>query len=250
MLSILNNSTGSSIGIIFYITNDQHFPIRYHYDLVVVVIAHYLLQSIQMYNFQFLTWCSSIFALSTPPTMTNTDEHNTKTQLICKNVAPVCLRLFLLVLVCGFRVGSVFSCFSVLFLVVPCFFLFVSGCCWFPLVFPVVSCVFLFFRFPVFFWIVLFFQFSLFFQCFHGFPGLSWCSLLFLFFPGFPCVSNFVPSFSWFSWCSLFFQFLFLVFLLCSVFFVFSSFVMIFLAFPDCSWFSCFAGFPNFPFVS
>ena len=140
MLSILNNSTGSSIGIIFYITNDQHFPIRYHYDLVVVVIAHYLLQSIQMYNFQFWTWCSSIFALSTPPTMTNTDEHNTKTQLICKNDAPVCLRLFLLVLVCGFRVGSVVSCF----------FCFVPGCSlffplrfWLLLVSPCVSCGFL-----------------------------------------------------------------------------------------------------------
>ena len=190
MLSILNNSTGSSIGIIFYITNDQHFPIRYHYDLVVVVIAHYLLQSIQMYNFQFLTWCSSIFALSTPPTMTNTDEHNTKTQLICKNVAPVCLRLFLLVLVCGFRVGSVFSCF----------FCFVPGCSllfplrfWLLLVSPCVSCGFS--CFPFFQVSCLFLDFPVFsvflvFQCFHGFPGLSWCSLLFLFFPGFPCVSN------------------------------------------------------------
>ena len=203
-----------------------------------------------MYNFQFLTWCSSIFALSTPPTMTNTDEHNTKTQLICKNVAPVCLRLFLLVLVCGFRVGSVFSCF----------FCFVPGCSlffplrfWLLLVSPCVSCGFL--CFPFFQVSCLFLDFPVFsvFLVFPMFPWFSWFVLVFIAFPvlsWFSLCFKFRSEFSWFSWCSLFFQFLFLVFLLCSGFVVFSSFVMVFLAFPDCSWFSCFAGFPNFPFVS
>ena len=127
MLMNSNTSSVSYICIIFHIATDHHLLIGCHYYLVVVVIAHYFLKSIQMCNFQFLTWCSS----STPPTMSNTDEHNNKTQLICKNVAPVCLFLFLLVLVCGvfilFTAFLVFSWFSWIILL-SWFFCFCSCC--------------------------------------------------------------------------------------------------------------------------
>ena len=193
-----NTSYVSHICIIFYISTDHNLLIGCHYDLVVVVIAHYFLKSIQMCNFQFLTWCSS----STPPTMSNTDEHNNKTQLICKNVAPVCL--FLLVLVCGFRARSGLLVFPVLLLVVSCFFLPFLAFPGFPLLFSGcsgLSCFFL-----GFFWFFLNFPgFSLFSQFFHSFPGLFWMFLIFITFPGF------VPGFSVFP--------AFLVFVVFSVLF-------------------------------
>ena len=138
----------------------------------------------QVYNFQFLTQCSSIFASSTPPMLTNTDAHN-KTQLICKSVAPEGLRLllFLLVFVCGLRAGSGFLVcpgLPILFLVVLCFFV-VSCFSWFPFAF-IFNCL-------VCSWCSCFFWVS----CFSlVFPVFSWFVLV-------------VPGFHCFSWFILFF---------------------------------------------
>ena len=203
----------------------------------------------QVYNFQFLTQCSSIFASSTPPMLTNTDAHNNKTQLICKSVAPEGLRLllFLLVFVCGLRAGSGFLVcpgLPILFLVVLCFFV-VSCVSWFPFVFIL--------NFLVCSWCSCFFWVSCVFPCFSSFflvcPGCSWFSLLFLVY----------PVFSWCSWFCLkyfcFFLFFlvfvvsscfFLVFLFCSGFVVFASFLMVFLVFPGFPGFPRFSGFPVF----
>ena len=95
--------------------------------------------------------------------MSNTDEHNNKTQLICKNVAPVCLLLFLLVLVCGFRARSGLLVFPVLLLVVSCFFLSFLAFPGFPLLFSGfsgLSCFLLvfFLVLPEFLWFLLVFS--------------------------------------------------------------------------------------------
>ena len=95
--------------------------------------------------------------------MSNTDEHNNKTQLICKNVAPVCLFLFLLVLVCGFRARSGLLVFPVLLLVVSCFFLSFLAFPGFPLLFSGfsgLSCFLLgfFLVLPEFLWFFLVFS--------------------------------------------------------------------------------------------
>ena len=139
------------------------------------------------YKFQFLTRCSSILASSAPPTMSNTDEHHNKTQLIA-NLQKYCSSMFLLVLVCGFRAGSgflVFPGFAVLFLVVPCFFLVVSGFSWSPVIFAVFLVCLVFawlFRVFQFFWLFLFFLVS---PCFPIFSWCSWFVLVFIAFPGF-----------------------------------------------------------------